>query len=910
MTSLGGRLALSRRRRPARRSAVEWAAPPLLGLAAIATAFAATERLSDQSPLVAVGLALLVVLPGWMVFSANYRLTLTALLLYLGLVDGVLKLMLNTSTATLGRDVLLYSIVAGALARIALDARPVRLPPLSGYVLAFVAVVLVQVFNPSTDGIVRGLAATRPHLEFVPLFFFGYVLMREQRHLRVFLLLVCVIAAVNGVVSLIQFNLAPAQLAAWGPGYAELIQGTGDVSGRIFYDEASGGSFLRPFGLGADTGFAGFVGVLGVPAVLALIATANRRWAGRLGAPLAIGIILAVATSQTRSAVVAAVVALVAFAAFALASGRRALALAGVAALLAVAVGVTSSLSGSDNSAALDRYDSISPTSVLGATRESRGGSLGLLPAYAEQFPLGAGLGQVGPASSFGTRIAGDQPLSGETEFNFLVVELGIIGLLVFLALQLRLLALSARLRRVADPETRLLLAGCAAPLFAIAASWIAGPVSAGTPLSPFFWFVAGVLAFWLARPTGAPNRPATPPAAAVASQGGERLADDVTTQGPEARKIVPLSCGPPDSAIAVCSTLGSGSHDEDRIISLTAALNPTVWSFDRANKRRAAGTLLRRLRRERPDLVVIEGTAVAAGLAALIGRFVYGVPYVVSSGDAVGPFIRLIAPRLRLAGYLYEFVLCRFCAGFIGWSPYLAGRAMTLGAPRAMTAANWAPPQTSSPADRAAVRRALGIAPDAIVFGLAGSLNWSEHAGYCYGLELVRAIRRTARSDVHVVLVGDGDGLPRLEKEAGAELGVRVHCTGRVPREQLGRYFAAIDVASLPQSVDGVGAFRYTTKLSEYLAAGLPVVTGQLPFAYDLGGDGWLWRLPGDMPWSETYVAALAALMTQVVASDVQQRRASVPHELPLFDEELQRRRVTAFLGDVLERNRPRARG
>lgn len=363
-----------------------------------------------------------------------------------------------------------------------------------------------------------------------------------------------------------------------------------------------------------------------------------------------------------------------------------------------------------------------------------------------------------------------------------------------------------------------------------------------------------------------------------------------------------------PDASIAVFSTLGSGSHEEDRILSLTAELNPTVWTFDRANKRRTAGALLRRLRRERPDLVVIEGTAIAAGVVALIGRFVYGVPYVVSSGDAVGPFIRLIAPRLRAAGYVYEFVLCRFCAGYIGWTPYLAGRAMTLGAPRAMTAANWAPAGTRDPADRAAVRQELGIAPDAIVFGLVGSLNWSERAGYCYGLELVRAVRRTARDDMHVVLVGDGDGLARLKDEAGADLGDRVHFSGRVPREQLGRYFAAMDVASLPQSVDGVGAFRYTTKLSEYLAAGLPVVTGQLPFAYDLGGD-WLWRLPGDAPWSESYVDALAALMTQIDARDVQQRRASVPHELPVFDEALQRQRATAFLDDVLERTRARAR-
>jgi glycosyltransferase involved in cell wall biosynthesis len=363
-----------------------------------------------------------------------------------------------------------------------------------------------------------------------------------------------------------------------------------------------------------------------------------------------------------------------------------------------------------------------------------------------------------------------------------------------------------------------------------------------------------------------------------------------------------------PRAELAVFSTLGSGSHEEDRIVSLTAEFKRTVWPFDRANKCRCALALLRRLRRERPDLVVVEGTSIAAGAVVLVGRFAFAVPYVVSSGDAVGPFIRLIAPKLGIAGHLYERALCRFSAGFIGWTPYLAGRAMTLGAPRAMTAANWAPFQPSSPADRAAVRRELGISPDAIVFGLVGSLKWNERAGYCYGFELVRAITRTGRLDVHVVLVGDGSGRARLEDEAGAELGVRVHFTGRVPREHLGRYFAAMDIGSLPQTVDGVGAFRYTTKLSEYLEAGLPVVTGQLPFAYDLGGD-WLWRLPGDAPQSETYLNALAALMTQISETDLRERRSRVPRALPVFDEQLQRQRATAFLGDVLDRTRVRAR-
>jgi FkbM family methyltransferase len=368
------------------------------------------------------------------------------------------------------------------------------------------------------------------------------------------------------------------------------------------------------------------------------------------------------------------------------------------------------------------------------------------------------------------------------------------------------------------------------------------------------------------------------------------------------------LSAGRAGAPIAVFSTLGTGSREEERIAGLTADLSRSVWPFDRRSKRRSAVELIRRVRRERPSLVVMEGTSIAGGAVVLLGRLLFGVPYVVSSGDAVGPFIRLIAPRLTIAGAIYEIVLCRCSAGFIAWTPYLAGRALTLGAPRAMTAANWAPTQDREPGDRQSVREELGIPLDAVVFGLVGSLNWTERVDYCYGLELVRAIRRTTRRDVHVLLVGDGDGRARLESEAGSDLGVRVHLVGRVPRQELGRYFAAVDVASLPQSVDGVGSFRYTTKLSEYLAAGLPVVTGQLPFAYDLGGD-WLWRLPGDAPWTKPYVDALATLMTGLAGSEVQRRRTSVPRDLPIFDALLQRHRVTEFLGDLLDRVSAQAR-
>ena len=159
----------------------------------------------------------------------------------------------------------------------------------------------------------------------------------------------------------------------------------------------------------------------------------------------------------------------------------------------------------------------------------------------------------------------------------------------------------------------------------------------------------------------------------------------------------------------------------------------------------------------------------------------------------------------------------------------------------------------------------------------------------------------RTNRPDLHVLIIGDGAGRRQIERLAGDDLGRRVHLVGSIPRADVSDHLRAIDVASLPQSRDKVGAFRYTTKLSEYLAAGLPVVTGQIPLAYDLD-DGWLWRLPGAAPWEDEYINALAALMTDVTLAEVEERKALVPREAPLFSKARQRRHVSAFIGDILE--------
>jgi glycosyltransferase involved in cell wall biosynthesis len=179
------------------------------------------------------------------------------------------------------------------------------------------------------------------------------------------------------------------------------------------------------------------------------------------------------------------------------------------------------------------------------------------------------------------------------------------------------------------------------------------------------------------------------------------------------------------------------------------------------------------------------------------------------------------------------------------------------------------------------------------------GSLAWNARVSYAYGLELVKAVRETPRADLRVVIVGDGDGRARLEEAAGPDLGRRVLLTGSVPRHELPSYLETFDVASLPQSVDGVGSFRYTTKMADYLSAGLPIATGQIPLAYDLD-EGWMWRLPGEAPWDDRYIEALARLMGTLSRDELGNRRARVPADSRLFAKGAQQERVRAFLREL----------
>lgn len=358
-------------------------------------------------------------------------------------------------------------------------------------------------------------------------------------------------------------------------------------------------------------------------------------------------------------------------------------------------------------------------------------------------------------------------------------------------------------------------------------------------------------------------------------------------------------------SRILVFATKGTNTNDESRILSLLDGFEIDRFGFNAHDKLRSFWSLIRYAIANRPKLVVMEGTGITGGFACLILKWLFNVPYIVSSGDAVAPYVAMKFNRLLgYVAHLYEQILCQFCAGFIGWTPYLVGRALTFGAPRGMTAAGWSLKKYSPDLrskDRISTREKLGIPATAIVYGIVGSLDWVNKIQYCYGAELVRARQKISpTADIYIVIIGAGNGTPQLEKLASGLLGTKIILTGNVPNDRVFEYLAAMDVASLPQSVDGVGSFRYTTKVSEYLATELPIVIGEIPMTYDLLAD-WCWCLPGNNPWDDRYIDALAQLMENLNLEQIAAKKQYIPAAIPEFNLEQQQAKVTKFIGDIL---------
>jgi hypothetical protein len=462
-------------------------------------------------PNITLELTLAVVGLGIVVLMSEPRLELTVVILalYLGLLDGPVKLASGGhEAATVFRDVMIFAVSLGAVLRLLAKKEPIRLPPLSGWVVLFVAIVLAEALSPNTHGILKALGGFRQQLEFVPFFFFGYVLMRSKERFRKLFIVLGVIALANGIVSTYQTKLSPGQLASWGPGYSELVFGTqttgvkGGSAARQYLSE--GVAHIRPPGLGKDAGFAGGVGLIALPCTLALLATGGRR-KRRVAVLLCLGALLAVVTGLGRLQVVGGVLAMIAFAVLSASAGRRIrrplMALLGI---LVLAIPLGAVLVSVESPGTFNRYAEIAPGNAV-SSKDKKTSELTKLPHDLSVEPFGFGLATAGAAAGFGGRVTEELEGHGvgtETQYNFVGAELGVPGLVLWVGLLLDLILLSARrLKHIADVELRIDLAGVFAVLISLLIIGISGPVMGSSALGSFFWFTAGIGAYWFLGP-------------------------------------------------------------------------------------------------------------------------------------------------------------------------------------------------------------------------------------------------------------------------------------------------------------------------------------------------------------------------------------------------------------------------
>jgi hypothetical protein len=440
---------------------------------------------------------------GIIVLVATPRLeyTVAFLAIYLGCINGPLKLIVSAGVLSAAmQDIVMLAVCLGIVLRLLMRRSSVRLPPLSGWVIAFVLVVLIEAFNPNTHGVLKVIAGYRQQLEWFPFFFFGYLLMRSPERFRKAFLLLGVIALANGAVATFQTQLSPKQIASWGPGYEQRVTGKASRT----YSGGEGEAHVRPLGLGSDSGFGGGVAIIALPGTLALLSTLKRRrWFAMV---LCLGAIAAAATSLGRLQLGGAVLAVVAFALLSMSAGRRlGRPFAALLVLLAVAVPVGAVFVSAVGSGVFSRYASIAPSSAAGTATSYKVSAINQIPHEIVSAPFGFGLATAGSVSGFGgkvTELLEGHGVTSETQANFLVKELGVLGLLVWFGFLLRLILLAfRRLGDIADPELQVYLVATFAPLVAILFMSYDGAVSASPALGPYFWFAGGVASYWLVGP-------------------------------------------------------------------------------------------------------------------------------------------------------------------------------------------------------------------------------------------------------------------------------------------------------------------------------------------------------------------------------------------------------------------------
>lgn len=227
-------------------------------------------------------------------------------------------------------------------------------------------------------------------------------------------------------------------------------------------------------------------------------------------------------------------------------------------------------------------------------------------------------------------------------------------------------------------------------------------------------------------------------------------------------------------------------------------------------------------------DLIVASTTPLTAGLPAIAARLLRGRRYVFE--------VRDLWPELpRAMGVIRNPLVLRALAA-LEWTSYrLASRLIGL-APGIVKGIE----QQGVPAERiafvpngcdldlfggSATNRPPVVAPDALMAIFAGTHGQAN--GLDAVLDAAAVLKARGRSDIQIVLIGDGKLKPALRRRAAAEALDQVHFLDPVGKRDLVALLNGADVGL--QILSNVPAFYNGTspnKFFDYMAAGLPVIT------------------------------------------------------------------------------------
>lgn len=356
-------------------------------------------------------------------------------------------------------------------------------------------------------------------------------------------------------------------------------------------------------------------------------------------------------------------------------------------------------------------------------------------------------------------------------------------------------------------------------------------------------------------------------------------------------------------------NTGGEGSLDSRRSKSLGSKLHAEVIYYDlnrKVGKLSASREIWRIVSSCKWDLIYQEGAGIAGGMNLIRSAKSWQQPYIISTGDPIGGFFR-VTKGIAIGNIMevYERSLYKNCTAFLGWTPYLTGAAIKLGAKRAITVeggADFNVFQPRSIEERSMLRQKYGIPSEHLVCGVVGSLQWNKRQSYSYGYELIEALKLIKRSDITVLIVGDGDSKQRLQALVPESLRSRVIFTGRLSQIEVVGAMNAMNIGFVTQTLDELGSFRLTTKLPEYLACGVPIAMSPIPGFYDYVADAG-WALPAYHPASREFHARCALWLDNLQWEDIKTKAKLAPAIARRhFDYDVIGNRFANFVHEILE--------